>query len=558
MVKKVIKMMYKEVRGLHQAAYVLALFTFGSQLLALVRDRTLAHQFGAGVEMDLYYAAFRIPDLLYVLFASTLSVYVLIPFVSTRQRHEDGEGARNLLSQVFSIFLIIYVLLAALLILFTPVILPWLFPGLSSYSDSLITMTRILLLQPLFLGISSLFGVVTQLGHRFVLYAISPLIYNLGIIAGIIILYPLFGLSGLAYGVVLGALGHMLVQWPLVRGSALAFRFTFKLDFQMLKKIFAVSIPRAATLAMSQVVLLVFVSIASLMSVGSVAVFQFAYNLQAVPLAVIGASYSIASFPLLASLYASEQYVKFRIHIVSTLRHIMFWAIPIIGLVIVLRAQLVRVVLGSGQFNWADTKLTAAILAILVVSLCAQAINLLIIRTFYAGGYTKIPFLVTFVGSLVAIGSLYYLYIVYDPSLAVFSYLTDFMRLGSVPGSEVLILPIAYSLALLLQSIVLTIIAAYKFSIPFAWFGKHLLHATMAAVVGSMFSYTALNFFVVGINQETFIGIFIQGFLAGLAGLVGVVMAYYLLRTPELKEVVQAFRGKLFCVDVVAPQEDVI
>ena len=106
MVRRVLSLVYKEVQGLHQAAYVLALFAFGSQLLALIRDRLLAHQFGAGSELDIYYAAFKVPDLLYVLFASVLSVYVLIPFVTKRQSEYGDVHARALLSQVFSVFLV--------------------------------------------------------------------------------------------------------------------------------------------------------------------------------------------------------------------------------------------------------------------------------------------------------------------------------------------------------------------------------------------------------------------------------------------------------------------
>ena len=339
MVKKVFELVYKEVRGLHQAAYVLGIFTFGSQLLALVRDRMLAHQFGAGMELDLYYAAFRIPDLLYVLFASTLSVYVLIPFVASRLGVEDGSKARELLSQVFSVFLLCYSLLALCVFICAPWFLPVLFPGMEAQMAELVELTRILLLQPLLLGVSSLFGVVTQLGHRFVLYAISPLIYNVGIIAGIVLLYPSFGLPGLAWGVVFGALGHMLVQVPLVRSSNLAFGIVFRASPQDLYEVLKVSVPRAITLALHQVVLLVLLGIASLMAVGSVAVFQFAYNLQSVPLAVIGASYSIAAFPFLADLYAQKKMDAFRLHIITAFRHIIFWSVPAIALLIVLSSN---------------------------------------------------------------------------------------------------------------------------------------------------------------------------------------------------------------------------
>src|SRR3989344_8403466 len=112
MVRQMINMVYKEVRGLHQAAYILALFALASQLLALLRDRLLAHQFGAGAELDIYYAAFRIPDLLFVLIASSLSVYVLIPFVSGAVSNGNGSDARRLLSQVFSLLFLVYTVVA--------------------------------------------------------------------------------------------------------------------------------------------------------------------------------------------------------------------------------------------------------------------------------------------------------------------------------------------------------------------------------------------------------------------------------------------------------------
>ena len=127
MVRRVLGIVYREIRGLHQAAYVLALFTLGSQLLALVRDRMLAHEFGADASLDIYYAAFRIPDLLYVLFASTLSVYVLIPFVSRYQHGANEAAGVRLLSQIFSLFLIAYSAIACFVMLFAPAIASLLF-----------------------------------------------------------------------------------------------------------------------------------------------------------------------------------------------------------------------------------------------------------------------------------------------------------------------------------------------------------------------------------------------------------------------------------------------
>lgn len=551
-------MMYKEVRGLHQAAYILGFFAFGSQLLALVRDRLLAHQFGAGIELDVYYAAFRIPDLLYVLFASTLSVYVLIPFVASRIKGDDASEARVLLSQIFSAFLIVYSILALVTFALAPLILPLMFPGLGENMNDLVSVMRILLLQPLFLGISSLFGVVTQLGHRFILYAISPLIYNVGIIIGIAFLYPIFGLNGLALGVAIGAFGHMLVQVPLIRKSSLAFTLATHISWNLLGTVLRMSIPRALTLAMQQIVLLILVGIASAMTVGSVAVFQFAYNLQSVPLAIIGASYSIAAFPFLADLFAQKKMDAFKLHIVTALRHVIFWSVPAIALLVVLRAHIVRVVLGSGEFSWADTRLTSAVLALLALSLFAQAINLLLVRAFYAGGHTRTPFLVTLFGSLFAVACTFGLHSAFIQYPYFATTLETIMRIQGVAGSEVIILGLGYSIAILLQTVVLLVLTVRRFFIPMEWFFPHTFRSVIAALVGALAAYSTLNFFVEGINETAFLGILIQGFLGGVTGICGVVMTYYILHSPELLEIYKSFHTKVFKTDIVAPQEDVL
>lgn len=558
MVKRVFEIVYKEVRGLHQAAYVLGFFALGSQILAIVRDRLLAHEFGAGSELDLYYAAFRIPDILYVLFASTLSVYVLIPFVSSRISNGDASKARDLLSSIFSAFLVAYTSLVVVMWVCAPLLLPYLFPGLTGNMDTLVAVMRILLLQPLFLGVSSLFGVITQLGHRFVLYAMSPLLYNVGIIVGIIFFYPLWGLEGLAYGVVLGACGHMAVQIPFVQRSSLTIRFVTDIAWKEVLVVLRVSIPRALTLALQQLVLLCLLGIASVMSVGSVSVFQFAFNLQSVPLAIIGASYSIAAFPYLADLFAQKRMHEFGLHITTVLRHIIFWSVPAVALLIVLRAHIVRIVLGTGQFNWADTRLTAAVLALLATSLVAQAVYLLLVRAFYAGSNTRFPFIVTVCGSIFAIVLTYGLFRLYSESAIFAEYLQISFRLTGVAGAEILIIALGYSIAIWIQTIILGILAFRTFAIPYTWLYAHVGRSLCAALVGAFSSYVTLNFFSKGINETAFLGILIQGFFGGLMGVIGIILTYFVLKSPELHEIYSSFHSRMFRTDIVAPQEDVL
>lgn len=556
MVKQVVNIVYREVKGLHQAAYVLALFAFGSQLLALFRDRMLAHQFGAGSDLDLYYVAFKIPDLLFVLFASSLSVYVLIPFVvkAIKKTDETDQEGSALLSQVFTLFLIIYSIVALVIGILAPYLLPKLFPGVVDM-DTLVLMTRILLLQPFLLGVSSLFGVVTQLGHRFVLYALSPLLYNIGIIFGILFLYPIFGLVGLAFGVVLGAVGHLLVQWPFVSRSDLKIGISFNFNWKQITSIIITSAPRALTLSMQQIVILVLVSMASVMTAGSVSVFQFAYNLQSVPLSIIGVSYSVAAFPVLAEMFAKRQHEKFVEQILTALRHIIFWSFPAIALIIVIRAQLVRVVLGSGAFDWADTRLTAAVLAVLAFSLLAQAIILVVTRAFYAGGHTRVPFYVTLFGSILAVSVAYLFATGYVANVGIQNLVASFMRLEGVAGSEVLAIAFGYSLAIIGQAIILTLMMGRLLQVPLGWIYKSLVHSFCAATIGGLSAYVTLNFVVVGIDQERFIGMFIQGLIAGTFGIVGTVLTYAYFKSPELKEIYLSFHRRIWKTDIVASQD---
>lgn len=541
-------MVFREVRGLHQAAYVLAIFTFGSQILALIRDRLLASQFGADETLDIYYAAFKIPDLLFVLFASTLSVYVLIPFVAAKRDQESSASAGLLLSQVFSVFLVTYSVLALVIAVVTPQLVPFFFPGLVDKTEELTLLIRILLLQPLFLGISSLFGVITQLSHRFVLYAISPLMYNLGIILGIVLFYPMYGSAGLAYGVVVGAVAHMFIQIPFVRSSELKFGFSRTVDAKQLSDILTISLPRALTLSLNQITLLFLVGLASAMTVGSVAVFQFAYNLNSVPLAIVGVSYSVAAFPLLAELFAKGDLSTFRLHINSALRHIIFWSVPAIALIVVLRAQIVRVILGSGAFNWDDTRLTAAVLAILSISLVAQAVNLLFIRALYAGGHTRAPLIISGCGFIVSVVLAYFFYnafLMFEEIRSTFEYV---FRVKGVLGTEVLMIAVAYSVSVIGQSLFLSAAIVRYYHVTLQWVKERLLKSVVASVIGGVTAYVTLNFVVFGINEERFLGIVLQGGVAGLLGVIAIIWAYYVLKMPEFFEVKETLHRRVFKV----------
>ena len=213
-----------------------------------------------------------------------------------------------------------------------------------------------------------------------------------------------------------------------------------------MREVCFVSVPRALTLSLNQIVLLVMVGMASTMAVGSVSVFQFAFNLQSVPLAVIGMSYSVAAFPTLSTLLAKNKQIEFNHQLLTALRHIIFWSVPIAALIIVLRAQIVRVLLGSGAFDWGDTRLTAAALALFVISLIAQSVLLLLIRAFYAGGKTFTPLWVATLSSVASVLLALFFHATYSTNTAFQHTVAGWFRLEGVAGTEVLMLTLALPL----------------------------------------------------------------------------------------------------------------
>jgi putative peptidoglycan lipid II flippase len=228
MVKKIFNIFNKEITGLHEAAYLLAFFAFLSQLLALVRDRIFAGTFGAGHTLDIYYSSFRIPDFIFVTIGSLVSLSVMVPFIIDKLKNSKDD-ARDFIRSIFLFFSILIISVSIIAFFLIPYIAPAIFKGLGSY-DELIKMSRILLLSPILLGLSNMFASITQVGKRFLVYALCPLFYNLGIILGVLILYPIFGIYGLALGVVLGAFMHLAIQIPFIIESGLFTIFPIKIN----------------------------------------------------------------------------------------------------------------------------------------------------------------------------------------------------------------------------------------------------------------------------------------------------------------------------------------
>lgn len=547
----------KEFNGLHEAALLLALSSLASQILALVRDRLLAASFGAGRELDIYYAAFRLPDLVYVSIASFISVAVVIPLLAEKQKANNQNGAKNLLSNIFTAFLLVMVVVSAGLFILMPLLVPLVAPGFNSAELSqLITLSRILLLSPFLLGLSNLFGAVTQSLRRFFIYALSPILYNVGIIIGVVFFYPRLGLPGLVWGVALGALLHLAIQWPTIASYGLFPRLIRRFNWSELRQVIWLSLPRTLGLGAVQLTTLVLVSIASLISAGSIAVFNFANNLQSVPLAIIGVSYSVAAFPTLVNLFSNGQREQFIKQVTTAIRHILFWSLPTTVLFIVLRAQIVRVILGSGRFSWSDTRLTAAALALFVVSLVAQSLVLVIVRAYYSSGQTKRPLIVNVLCAVltIALAVIFWRLLISMPQLR--SFLDSILRVDDLAGTAVLALPLAFSCGSILNLWLLW----YLFQRDFGRFSqvvdRSIGQSVTASLAAGVVAYVMLNFLDNFLDLNTFIGIFTQGLGAGLVALIVFIFILWHFQNKELNEIVKSLHTKFWRSRPIAPEPE--
>jgi putative peptidoglycan lipid II flippase len=555
MVNRLLKWLEQDIVGVHQAAYILGASAFLSQLLALIRDRMLASHFGAGISLDIYYSAFRVQDFIYFSITSLVSISVLLPLLIEALESSKEKGKR-ILDTLFTLFFVTIALVSSIAYICAPQIVHVLFPGLlgQGHDLELIQLTRILLLSPILFGLSNLLSSVTQAYGRFYIYAISPLVYNVGIIIGILAFLPVYGLSGLGYGVILGALMHFAIQVPFVISRGLLPKLTWSLDLRVIRSVLSLSIPRTLALSLSHVVTLVFVSLASRLTEGSISILNFAFNLQSVPLSIIGASYSLAAFPVLARHTARQEFREFRSFLSVAVRHIIFWSVPAMALFIMLRAQIVRVILGSGAFNWTDTRLTAACVALFAISVLAQGLSLLFIRAQYALGNTKIPVLVSFGSATLTVLLAFFFGAVFSADSTLRFFFESILRVENLPGTEVLAFPLAFSVGALFG----TGLLYYSLKDSMREFirdcSKTLVQVLSASVLMGQMIYLNLQFWSQFLNLNTFTGIFFQGALSALLGMFVFFLVLFGLQSTELEEIMASWRRRFTGVSPVGDE----
>lgn len=377
------------------AALVIMVCVCLSRLLGLTRDRMLAARF-TPEELGVYFAAFRLPNLVFELLVMGALSTAFIPVFTFYLTKKEEKEAMKVASSVMNLGFLLFLFFSLPIVIFTREISRFLAPGFNEQQLTLmVSFTRIMVLAQVFpLIFGNFLTGILQSYKSFLIPSLAPVIYNVGIILGILFLTPFYGLYGPVFGVVLGAFLFMLIQIPTTLSFGYRHFALLDLSHPGVREVGKLMLPRTLGLAVSQIDTTVDLILSTLLGARAVTIFNFAQHLQQVPIGLFGATIAQAALPTLTREKAKENLEEFKNTLLSSFHQILFLVLPLSVILIVLRIPSVRLVFGASRFDWQATVLTGKTLAFFAISIFAQAEVQLLARGFYALYDSRTPVLI--------------------------------------------------------------------------------------------------------------------------------------------------------------------
>lgn len=387
------KILFSQQSSVLSAATIIMLMVVASRVLGLVRQRTLAYFFTPD-ELSLFFAAFHLPDLVFEVLVFGTFASAFIP-VFTKALKKGEKDAWEIASSITNISFLFFLVLAAIVGIFAGQLYTILAPGYSGeHRETIAFLTRILFAAQGFFVLSYVLTAVLESSRRFLIPAIAPLFYNLGIIVSTILLSHKMGLMAPTIGVVVGAALHFLIQFPLA--YKLGFRFKRAIHLTKdVKNIGKLALPRVIEVLFLQVSESVELFLSSLLTSASYTYFTFATTLRLLPVGLFGTSIAKAALPTLSR--QAEDLPLFKRTLFSALNQIIFLVLPVSAALIVLRIPLVRLLFGTNIFNWEATVQTGMVVSAFALGVTFQSSSALLARGFYALHDTKTPMFVSLI-----------------------------------------------------------------------------------------------------------------------------------------------------------------
>jgi putative peptidoglycan lipid II flippase len=396
--KRVWEIISKKQTSVGSAAMILVTMVLTSRILGLVRDRLLASRF-APDELGVYFAAFRLPNFIFELLVTGALTSAFIPVFTKYLTQDKEHEGWHMASIVINISVLLFAFLSLPILIWAPAFSKFLAPGFSPHQIALMaTFSRIMIIcqvTPLLIG--NFFTGILQSYNLFLMPALAPVVYNIGIIIGIVALSGVLGLYAPVVGVGIGAILFMLIQLPVL--LRLGYRHAFKFDIHNkgVREVGRLIGPRTLGLAASQIDSTIDLMLSSLLGARMVTIFTFAQNLQQLPIGLFGATVAQAALPTLSAASVREDSEQFKKSVISAIHQILFFVLPASVLFIILRIPLVRLIFGAARFDWNATYLTGMTLFMFSLSLFAQSVVHVLARGFYALYDTKTPVIISII-----------------------------------------------------------------------------------------------------------------------------------------------------------------
>jgi putative peptidoglycan lipid II flippase len=381
----------------------LAMIGAVSIMFGMIRDRLLATVVGVGPVLDVYNASFRLPDLLYALMFAFVTAGTVVPFLTQENKHGDIVDPRHKLSSIMLFFAGVIGFFSVVIAVTIPLYARFIVPGFSEEQIvQFIFATRLMLIQPIFLGFASIISCFAQLRNEFLLYGISPLGYSFGIIFGIIALYPRFGLLGLTIGVIVGAMLSLLIQMYSLRHTKLHTVLGF-FSKNHIKELFHLAIPRTGTNILTQLRIMFFTGFATTLGPGVLTSYLFAQRITDAVTQVVQQSITTASLPVLSRDFTDHNmgdYTK------AVKRYVLFLGTlgVIIGTIIfIFQDKVTWLLYGQSEYNTLITFFLDGFLFILPF----QMVNGYFSTALYSAKDTRSVFISNIMGTVCAVAVCY-------------------------------------------------------------------------------------------------------------------------------------------------------
>ncbi len=490
-----------------------------SRIFGFMRYRVLAGYFPKEM-LDVYFAAFRIPDMVFEILITGALASAFIPIYIKYQKDKkelsyEMSAIISLVSAVMAISIIILAVLA-------PVIMPLITPGFSPDKlQKVILYSQILLIGQLpFLVASNILTSIGQAQKTFIITSFAPVAYNVAIIIVTIMGASSWGLMAPIVGVVIGAVVMFIMQIPLVKSAEFAFQIILKIT-NGVREFTHIMMPRLVTVLVAQIDATVDLALASFLGSGSYTIFYLAQHLQLLPVSIIGIAFGQASLPYLSELYRERKIKEFAHLITESIVSVLLVTIPIASFFIFARTPLVRLFFGGEKFDWDATVLTAQTLSFFALGIPAHAVYYFLTRCYYAVFDTKTPFFVSLIS------------IVTNIAISVMGVFVFHLGVWS--------LALAFSTSMILNVFILLVLLSQKqLNIELGLFTRQVIKILTATIIASFFVYLGMKL-VDGLILDTQRSINVFLLLAGGGTTYVAIYAYitWLLGVESITEVVK-------------------